>query len=126
MVGTVGRAGTIPTGKKTESHDRDRLVKKRATRQAIIKGLWSHLTAAEWGTRPTTGNKEVTMKTPMSVPFATTAIRTIAQIKAAVEAFDRGESNVFDALDVIVVAVEAYEATTTKKPARKHTDRRAA
>ena len=66
------------------------------------------------------------MKKPMSVPFATTAILTLAEIKAAVEAFDRGESNVFDALDVIVVAVEAYRAATVEKPGRKRAERKAA
>ena len=66
------------------------------------------------------------MKKPVSVPFARTAVCTIAEIKAAVEAFDRGQSNVFDALDVIVVAVEAYRATTMKKAGRKRTNRKAA
>ena len=66
------------------------------------------------------------MKKPMSVPFATTAILALAEIKAAVEAFDRGESNVFDALDVIIVAVEAYRAVTLEKPGQKRADRRAA
>jgi hypothetical protein len=41
-----------------------------------------------------------------------TAILALAEIKAAVEAFDRGETNVFDALDVIAVAVEAYQNAT--------------
>ncbi|MFM8291031.1 MAG: hypothetical protein ACKOC4_04945 [Planctomycetia bacterium] len=62
----------------------------------------------------------------MSVPFATTAVLTLAEIKAAVEAFDRGESNVFDALDVIVVAVEAYRTATVEKPGRNRADRKAA
>jgi hypothetical protein len=30
-----------------------------------------------------------------------------------VEAFDRGETNAFDALDAIVVEVEAYRTTAT-------------
>lgn len=38
------------------------------------------------------------------------AIITLAEIKAALEAFDRGETNVFDALDSVVVAIEAYQA----------------
>ena len=66
------------------------------------------------------------MKKPISLPFAGTAICTIAQIKAAVEAFDRGQSNVFDALDVIVVAVEAYRAASTEKAGRKRVNRKAA
>lgn len=66
------------------------------------------------------------MKKPISVPFATTAILTLTEIKTAVEAFDRGESNVFGALDVIVVAVEAYRAATVEKPDRKRANRKAA
>jgi len=50
------------------------------------------------------------MKKPVSAFLATTAILTLAEIKAAVEAFDRGKSNVFDALDAIIVAVEAHQA----------------
>jgi hypothetical protein len=55
------------------------------------------------------GNKEVAMKKPVSVPFATTAVLTLAEIKAAVEAFDRGATNVFDTLDAIIVAVETHQ-----------------
>ena len=66
------------------------------------------------------------MKKPISVPFATTAILTLAEIKAAVEAFDRGDTNVFDALEKIVVAVEAYRAITVEKPDRKRANRKAA
>jgi hypothetical protein len=42
--------------------------------------------------------------------FAKAEIITLAEIKASLEAFDRGESNVFDALDSVVVAIEAYQA----------------
>jgi hypothetical protein len=40
----------------------------------------------------------------------TASVLTLAKIKAALEAFDRGETNAFDALDAIVVEVEAYRA----------------
>lgn len=50
------------------------------------------------------------MKKSISMPFATTAILTLAEIKAAVEAFDRGESNVFNVLEAITVAVETQQA----------------
>jgi hypothetical protein len=43
--------------------------------------------------------------------YATVAKRAVlvmAEIKAATDAFDRGDTNVFDALDAIRVAVEAY------------------
>lgn len=49
------------------------------------------------------------MKTPHVSPVTRRAILTLAEVKAAAEAFDRGDSNVFDALDAIVVAVEAYQ-----------------
>ena len=36
------------------------------------------------------------------------AVLVKAEIKAATDVFDRGDTNVFDALDAIRVAVEAY------------------
>lgn len=66
------------------------------------------------------------MKKPTSVPFATTAIVTLAEIKAAVEAFDRGDTNVFDVLDAIAVAVEAHRAAMTSARAREKRQRDAA
>lgn len=54
--------------------------------------------------------QEVSMKMPKALPLTTTAILTLAEIKAATEAFDRGETNVFEALDAVVVAIEAYRA----------------
>lgn len=38
-----------------------------------------------------------------------TAILTLGEIKATIEAFDRGDQNVFDALGAIAVAVEAFQ-----------------
>jgi len=35
----------------------------------------------------------------------------MAEIKRAVEAFELGEVNVFDALDAVAVALDAYHAT---------------
>ena len=43
---------------------------------------------------------------------STTAVFAIAEIKDAVEAFNRGDTNVFDALTAIIVAVEAYQGST--------------
>lgn len=37
------------------------------------------------------------------------AILTLAEIKAGVEAFDSGDTNVIEALDGIIGAVEAYQ-----------------
>lgn len=40
--------------------------------------------------------------------LATRAVLVMAEIKAATDAFERGDTNVFDALDAIRVAVETY------------------
>lgn len=40
------------------------------------------------------------------------AIITLAEIKAATESFDAGQANVFDALDAIMFAIEAYRCAT--------------
>ena len=53
------------------------------------------------------------MRPLFSQPSPSTAIFTLAAIKAAVEAFERGDSNVFETLDRIIVAVEAHQATAT-------------
>ena len=58
------------------------------------------------------------MRQICSQPSPAAAILTLAEIKAAVEAFDRGESNVFDALDAIIVAVEAQQAAARPEPRR--------
>jgi hypothetical protein len=54
------------------------------------------------------GNKEGAMKKTDTISLAKAVILTLAEIKAAVEAFDRGETNAFDALDAVVMEVEAY------------------
>jgi hypothetical protein len=46
----------------------------------------------------------------------TLAILAMAEVKAAAESFDKGSTNVFDALDAIVVAIEAYRAA--RRPRR--------
>ena len=47
------------------------------------------------------------LRTPAGV-----AILTLAEIKAATESFDAGQANVFDALDAIMFAIEAYRCAT--------------
>jgi hypothetical protein len=49
----------------------------------------------------------------------TAAVLTLSEIKAALEAFDRGETNAFDALDAIVVEVEAYRAAGRPENSRE-------
>jgi len=61
--------------------------------------------------------KEIAVKSPKVVSLAKNAVFTLAEIKAAAEAFDRGETNVFDALEAIVVAVDAYQATAQPRRA---------
>lgn len=41
---------------------------------------------------------------------AKAAICALAEIQAATDAFDRCESNVFEVLDAVLVALEAYRA----------------
>lgn len=43
------------------------------------------------------------------------AVLTLAEIKAATEAFDRGDTNVIEALNVITVAVEAYQGAARSR-----------
>lgn len=59
------------------------------------------------------------MQTPSVMSVARSAIGAIAEIKEAIAAFDHGESNAFDVLDAIVVAIEAHQAV-------ERADRRAA
>ncbi len=49
------------------------------------------------------------MKKPIAIPFAPLAVCTLADIKAAADTFDRGESNVFEALEAIRAAIEVWE-----------------
>lgn len=51
-------------------------------------------------------------------PLSTIAVLTLADIKAAADAFDRGDAGVFDALDVIIAAVDMYRAASGREPHR--------
>lgn len=66
------------------------------------------------------------MKKPAALPPAKNAILTLSEIKTATEAFDRGETNVLDALDTIVAAVEAYQAAANEGSKQCQRKRRAA
>ena len=48
------------------------------------------------------------MRTPTAV-----AVFAMAEIKTAVEAFEDGATNLFDALDAITIAVEAHRAAAS-------------
>jgi hypothetical protein len=58
------------------------------------------------------------MRPLCSQPSPTTAILTLAEIKAAIEAFDRGDANVCDALGAIILVVEDYQAAARPEPHR--------
>lgn len=66
------------------------------------------------------------MRPVWSQPSPATAVLMLAEIKAAIEAFDRGDTNVFDALDAIFVAVEAHQAATADDGRREPRRRDAA
>lgn len=55
------------------------------------------------------------MGTQNPVAAAKQAVFAIAEIKSAVDGFDRGDTNVFDALDAIHVAVEGYRAASESR-----------
>lgn len=55
------------------------------------------------------------MKKLETMRCAKAAILALAKIKAAIEAFDRGEINVVDALDRIMVEAEACRAAPKPK-----------
>lgn len=57
------------------------------------------------------------MKTPNALSQTHAVILAIAEIKAAIDAFDHGETNAYDAMDAIVVAVEAYRAAAERRRA---------
>lgn len=58
------------------------------------------------------------MTKPVPNHLAQAAILAIAEIKAAADAFDRGDANVHDALDSILAAVAAYRDAAWPEPGR--------
>jgi hypothetical protein len=56
----------------------------------------------------TNDTQEVAMDDTTFVLTAQRAVLAMAEIKAATEAFDRGDTNVFEALDAVTVAVTGY------------------
>lgn len=55
------------------------------------------------------------MHAPQNRSLTHAVIMAIAEIKAAADAFDRGETNAYDAMDAIVVAIEAYRAAAERR-----------
>lgn len=51
------------------------------------------------------------MQRPNPIVLAKSAVLALAQIKAANEAFDQGETNAHDTLEAIAEAVAAFQAT---------------
>ena len=62
------------------------------------------------------------MTTNWGVKNATTAILTLADIKAAADTFEQGEVSVFNALDTIAMVIEGYEATAREATAQPRRD----
>ena len=50
------------------------------------------------------------LQTHLTIATASRAVLALAEIKAATAAFDRGETNVFDALDAVETALELLRA----------------
>lgn len=55
------------------------------------------------------------MHTSQNRSLTHAVIMALAEIKAATDAFDRGETNAYDAMDAIVVAIEAYRAAAERR-----------
>jgi hypothetical protein len=58
-------------------------------------------------------NREVAMKNMQKLKTdsrsaVTAAVLVLAEVKAATDAFDQGETNAFDAVDAIGVAIDAF------------------
>ena len=66
------------------------------------------------------------MKTQKPITLAKKAVLTLAEVKAAVDAFDRGDASVFCAIDAIQIAVDTYRVETMVKRRRSGQHRRAA
>lgn len=119
MVGTIGQGRRSIRESANETHGHDHVVKKRssAKRRVIQQDVFpcrrfDHMPAERDDSVPPQ-EKRVPMKTPPKIPLVKAAILTLAEIKAAVEAFDRGESNVFDALDAIVIAIKVSRSAVS-------------
>jgi hypothetical protein len=59
------------------------------------------------------------MSSHNSHALAAMAILTLAEIKAVARAFDGGEVNLFDALDAVSAAVEAYQVEALQQARRR-------
>lgn len=58
----------------------------------------------------------MTRKSQRTMPVARAAILTLAEIAAAMQAFNDGDSNATDTLEAIVVSVDAYRTGTQTWP----------
>jgi hypothetical protein len=50
---------------------------------------------------------------------AALALFTLAEIKAAIESFDRGDTNVFRSLDAIIEAIDDFRTAATDRSRRE-------
>ena len=111
-IGTVGH--TDACSRQNTAAD-DRVVTKHCDLQECDGSFWCAAATAEQGDSATLGTGEIVMKKNDAFTLAKVAMLTLAEIKAAVGAFDDGETNVFDALDSVAVAVDAYYAAAAHR-----------
>ena len=60
-------------------------------------------------------NRGVKIQKPAGIVVTKHAVLAMAEIKAATDAFDNGDTNVFEALEAIIAVVEAYRASVQIK-----------
>jgi hypothetical protein len=97
-----------------DSQIHDRLVKKNGGLQETAPRRLLYWFSTDQDASATHGT-EVIMKPVALIPQSRAAILTLAEIKAASEAFDKGEVNAYDTLDAIVAAIEAYHAAEQRR-----------
>lgn len=59
--------------------------------------------------------ESMNMKQQFGIVVTKQTILAMAEIKAATDAFDNGDTNVFDALDTITAVIDAYRASVQIK-----------
>lgn len=53
----------------------------------------------------------MTMRKQTGIVVTKQSVLAMAEIKAATDAFDNGDTNVFDALDAVIAVIDAYRAS---------------
>jgi hypothetical protein len=103
---------------------------RRCERAFAVKDNWAGCTFESW-TAEQEGSahpidREVQMTKSDSSFIARATILSLADIKAAIDSFERGESNAFDTLDAICMAVESHQTAMGADSQRKQPRQNAA